>query len=160
MVVSEAMMGLNAFKTMFDMAKGLQDSHDTATRDRAVIDLQREILTAQAQQSALIDKVSDLEKEVARLKAWGADKERYKLTEIGPGVLAYSIKEGMEAGEAVHQLCTSCYQSGLKSILVTATWNPGRARVIICHDCGWYAYLNGHADPHHKDLRPAPYRGS
>ncbi len=37
----ELIMGLNAFKTMFDMAKGLQSIHDTAARDRAVMPLSR-----------------------------------------------------------------------------------------------------------------------
>jgi hypothetical protein len=156
----ELIMGLNAFKTMFDIAKGLQNIHDTAARDRAVIDLQREILAAQADQSTLIETVGKLEKEVAALKAWDADKQRYKLTELKTGVLAYALRDGMENGEPPHHLCTSCYQSGLKSILVAATWNPGRCHVLICNDCGWYAYLQGMADPQHKDQRPKPYRGS
>jgi hypothetical protein len=155
----ELIMGLNAFKTMFDMAKGLQNIHDTTTRDRAVIDLQREILAAQAAQSALIENVGKLEKEVTALKAWDADKQRYQLVTMAPGVLAYSPKESMENGEPEHHLCTSCYQSGLKSILVAATWNPGRCHVLVCNDCGWYGYLHGTANPQHKDQRPKPYRG-
>jgi hypothetical protein len=43
--------------------------------------------------------VANLEKEVATLKAWDADKKRYKLTELRPGVTAYMLKEGMEDGE-------------------------------------------------------------
>jgi hypothetical protein len=159
-MAAELIMGLNAFKTMFDMAKGLQNIHDTTTHDRAVIDLQREIIAAQAQQSSLIDGIGKLEKEVTTLKAWDADKQRYKLVEMKPGVLVYAPKEGMENGEPPHHLCTSCYQTGLKSILVSATWNPGRCHVLVCNDCGWYAYLQGAADPHHKDQRPKPYRGS
>src|SRR6266404_9978662 len=123
----ELIMGLNAFKTMFDMAKGLQNIHDTAARDRAVIDLQREILAAQGEQFALLQRVGDLEKQVTKLEAWDADKQRYKLVELKPGVLVYAQKEGMENGEPAHYLCTSCYQSGQKSILVAATWKDRKS---------------------------------
>jgi hypothetical protein len=160
MVVAETIAGLGAVKTAFDMAKALQGIHDTVARDRAVIELQKEILAAQAAQFALLERASDLEKQVTKLEAWDADKQRYKLTELKPGVLAYSPKEGMENGEPPHNLCTSCYQSGFKSMLVSATWNPGRCHVLVCNDCGWYGYLQGMAMSEHKDQRPKPYRGA
>jgi putative ABC transport system substrate-binding protein len=46
MVVAEALASFNAVKTAFDMARALKDIHDATERDRAVIDLQREILAA------------------------------------------------------------------------------------------------------------------
>jgi hypothetical protein len=160
MVVAEAMMGVTAFKAAMDISKGIKDIDDRARRNEAVIELQGKILSAQSAQAALIQSVKDLEEEVAGLKAWDADKQRYQLTEAGPGIFTYSLKEGVENGEPAHQMCTSCYQHGFKSILAAATWNPGMARVLICNDCGWYAYLVGDADPQHKDQRPRPYRGT
>ena len=53
MVVAETLASLNAVKTAFDMAKALQNIHDATARDRAVIDLQCELLLAQEQQFAL-----------------------------------------------------------------------------------------------------------
>lgn len=159
MVVAETIAGLGAIKTAFDMAKALENIHETTVRDRAIIDLQKEILAAQAAQFALVESVGTLKKEVADLKAWDADKQRYKLTELKPGVMAYTLKEGMENGEPIHQLCASCYTSGHKSFLVPATWNPGRAHVLVCNDCGWYAYIHGMSCKEHKDQRPEPYRG-
>lgn len=131
-MAAELIAGLGIFKTMFDIAKGLQGIHDTAARDRAVIELQKEILSAQAAQSALVDQVGNLEKEVARLKAWDADKQRYQLTEISTGVLAYTLKEGMEAGEPFHMLCANCYQHNEKSLL-QATQELRKARRV--HNC-------------------------
>jgi hypothetical protein len=159
-MAGEIFAGLSAFKTMFDMAKALQGMHDTVARDRTAIDLQKEILSAYAEQSALMEQKGNLEKEVARLKAWDADKERYKLSEVRPGATAYALKEGMESGEPKHYLCASCYQSGHKSILQSETWNPGRCNVLVCHDCGWYVYVSGMSDPEHKSQKPKPYRGS
>jgi hypothetical protein len=159
-MISEAMMGASALKTAFDMAKALKDIDDRTRRNDAVIELQEKILGAQTSQAALIQQVGELEKEVAALKAWDADKQRYRLSELKPGVLAYAPKEGMENGEPAHNLCSSCYQHGFKSILVSATWNPGRCHVLVCNDCGWYGYLQGMAMSEHKDQRPKPYRGA
>ena len=159
MIVAETIAGLGAAKTAFDMARGLQNIHDAAARDRAVIDLQKEILTAQSAQFTLLERVRELEKEVDRLKAWDADKERYRLIELRPGVVAYSLKEEMANGEPQHKLCTACYEVGYKSFLKQETWNPGRCNMLVCRGCGWFAYLSGSADPTHKGLRPTPYRG-
>lgn len=158
MVVAETIGGLSALKTAFDMSKALQGIHDAVAHDRAVIELQKEILSAQAAQFTLIEQVGDLEKEVARLKAWDADKQRYKLTELRPGAIAYALKEGMDNGEPAHKLCAACYEAGFKSYLVQETWSPGRCHVMVCHGCGWHAYLSGMAESAHKSLRPTPYR--
>src|ERR1700680_505522 len=98
-MVGEAIAGLSAIKTAFDIAKGLKDISDATIRNGAIIELQEKILSAQQAQSALIEAVGNLEKEVARLKSWEEDKARYKLTEIAPGVVALSLKEGMRTGE-------------------------------------------------------------
>jgi uncharacterized protein YlxW (UPF0749 family) len=74
---------LNAAKTAFDMAKALQNIQDASARDRAVIDLQREILLAQEQQFALAQRVHELQEKVARFEAWDAEKKRYQLKDCG-----------------------------------------------------------------------------
>ena len=116
-MVGEAIAGLSALKTAFDIAKGLKDISDATTRNAAVIELQEKILSAQQTQSSLSQQVSDLEKEVARLKDWDADKKRYELTEIGPGVVALSIKEAMRNGEPFHRICANCAANGKKFYL-------------------------------------------
>ncbi len=81
-MVGEIFAGLGAIKTAFDMAQGLQKIHDTVARDRAVIELQKEILTAQSTQAALVEAVGALKGRVAQLEAWDADKQRYTLTDF------------------------------------------------------------------------------
>ena len=71
-MVAEIYAGLGAFKAMFDIAKGLKDIDDAARRNAAVIELQEKILVAQEAQSTLINRVGELEKEVAGLKSWEA----------------------------------------------------------------------------------------
>lgn len=117
MVVSETLAGLSAVKTAFDMAKSLQNIHDATARDRAVIDLQREILTAQAEQFALMERVSKLEKEIATLEAQRSQLQRYQLKDFGGNTFAYELKASEAGGEPIHRVCPTCYQKAKISVL-------------------------------------------
>jgi hypothetical protein len=152
-MVGEIFGGISALKTAFDMAKGLENIHETVARDRAIIDLQKEILAAQAAQASLIENVGTLKSRVAELEAWDADKRRYKLTQIGHGMAAYTLKEGMEEGEPSHYLCAACYSEGHKSIMQTETRSPGRCEVLVCHRCGSDLYLSGMRQPEHHTMK-------
>lgn len=140
-MVGEAFAGLSAIKTAFDIAKGLKDIDDTARRNVAVIELQEKILTAQQTQSALIERVSELEKEVVRLKDWEADKKRYKLTEIGPGVIALALQESMRNGEPLHKICADCAANGKKFYLQAHISGPYLDR-FKCNGCGFEIDIN------------------
>ena len=85
MVVTEAIAGLGAIKTAFDMAKALESIHESVARDRAVIDLQKEILAAQQAQFAMVERVRDLEKQVTSFENWDAEKQRYQMKDFGGG---------------------------------------------------------------------------
>ena len=117
-MVSEVITGLSAIKTAFDLAKGLKDIDDATRRNAAVIELQEKILTAQTTQSELLERVSELEKEVTKLKTWDADKQRYELVALAPNVVAYAVKEAMRGSEPQHYLCANCYNQGNKSYLM------------------------------------------
>lgn len=129
-MVAEVYAGLSAIKTAFDMAKGLKDIHDAALRNTAVIELQEKILTAQQAQASLIERISDLEKEVAAFETWSAEKQRYELKDVGLGTLAYVVKETMRGTEPPHQICASCYQRNKKSILQPR--DIGHDQLLIC----------------------------
>jgi len=116
-MVGEAIAGLSAIKNAFDIAKGLKDIDDAARRNAAAIELQEKILAAQAAQSALIQTVNDLEKEVAGLKDWEADKRRYQLAELRAGLVALSPKHSMQSGEPFHYICADCAANGKKFYL-------------------------------------------
>lgn len=135
-MVAEVFAGLSAFKAMFDLAKGLKDINDATVRNAAVIELQEQILTAQNEQATLIDKVRDLEKEVAELKAWDAEKQNYELKEIGRGSFACVLKPEAQGAEPVHWLCTQCYDDGKRSILQRIGMaGAGRIVPYKCNRC-------------------------
>ena len=147
-MASELLAGLGLFKSMLDTAKGLKDINDAAVRNTAVIELQEKILAAQEQQMALVERVGELETEVARFKTWDAEKERYELTQVGDrAALAYTLKEGVESSEHPHQLCTNCFTDGKKSILQEEVHSVGRAHVLVCHRCRSEIYTRGMRQP-------------
>jgi uncharacterized protein YlxW (UPF0749 family) len=73
-MVAEAFAAVGALKAAFDIAKTLKDMNDAVARNAAVIELQGQILTAQEAQSALTDRIRELEKKVAGFETWEAEK--------------------------------------------------------------------------------------
>ena len=134
-MVAEVFGSLSAIKSAFDIAKGLKDIDDATRRNAAVIELQEKILTAQQAQATLIETVSNLEKEVTSLKNWEADKARYQLTELGPGVVVLSVKEAMRNGEPFHRICANCASAGKKSYLQQHVRGTSVDR-YKCNSCG------------------------
>ena len=117
MVAAEIISGLGGLKAAFDLAKGLKDIDDRARRNEAVIELQDKILTAQRAQSDLVERIHELEKQLASFEQWNAEKEKYELKEIYPETFAYVIKEDARGTEPSHLICAACYQGCKKSIL-------------------------------------------
>jgi hypothetical protein len=112
-MVAEAIAGLGAIKTAFDLAKGLKDIDDAARRNAAVIELQERILAAQQAQTTLVETIGDLKKQVAGFEAWEAKKKRYDLHQWELGSFSYRLKEGVNPTEPTHHLCATCFDQGL-----------------------------------------------
>ena len=135
MVVSETIAGLGAIKTAFDMAKALESIHEAVARDRAVIDLQKEILAAQQAQFSLVERVRDLESRLTKFENWEAEKQRYELKAIAPGIFALSLKPAMSNGEPLHYICANCCAVGKKSYLQQHISGPYYDE-FRCRGCG------------------------
>jgi len=134
-MVGDAIAGLGAIKTAFDLARGLMDINDAANRNAAVIDLQEKILTAQQAQAALVERINDLEKEVASFEAWDAEKKRYKLTDYGGGTFAYELRPEAAEGEPAHRVCPACFQKRHISVLQFAYRTSGGQDHCNCPAC-------------------------
>jgi hypothetical protein len=155
--MAELLTGLGIFKTLFDTAKGLKDINDAAVRNAAIVELQEKIFAAQNQQAALIERVGELEEEMARMKAWEAEKERYELVELSPGVLARAVKESMRGAEPPHYICADCYEDGKKRHLQSNGPSDGIER-LRCHGCKTELVVRfgGHRPP--RIVREPPRR--
>jgi hypothetical protein len=110
---------------MFDTAKALQEVNDATVRNAVVIELQESILTAREQQTALIERVKELEQQFARQERRDGKKQRYELRVFGHGAFAHALKPDAAKGEPMYILCTNCYERGIKSVL-QSNGLPGR----------------------------------
>jgi len=132
---------ISSLKTAGDIAKAMIGLHDARTVQAKVIELngiilsaQHSALTAQSDQLTLLERVRELEKEIARLKAWETEKQRYQLTDIGDGTFAYAIKESVSGGEPPHYICANCYEQAKKSILNRSRM-PSGGDLLTCSSC-------------------------
>jgi hypothetical protein len=119
--VQAAFTGL---KTAGDIAKTFLSLNKIADIQAKVIELQSVILSAQGSalaaqntQSALLERIRELEEAVAKVKAWDAEKQKYELKEVSPNSFAYVLKTEASGTEPTHWICASCYEHGKKSIL-------------------------------------------
>ena len=125
------MVDIAAISGMFSSIKAAKDIAESmiglanaeATRGKVLeiqgkmLDAQNFAFAAQEERSALVERVCTLEKEVADLKAWGAEKETYELKTIDGGAFAYVKKKTVQTTEPPHWLCAACYQENQKRIL-------------------------------------------
>jgi hypothetical protein len=132
---------LGSLKSAADIAKGFATLRDGALVQGKVIELQGVILAAQqgamaaqSSQYALTEQVRQLEKQKAELEAWDAEKVRYKLTQLPPGVFVYSLKEEAANGEPIHSICPKCYGDRKKSLLHSSGKTQG-LEDLRCLEC-------------------------
>src|SRR5580700_6298786 len=149
--ISAAISALNGAK---DIAQSMISLHDRKAFQAKLLEFQGKLidannaaLAAQDERTALLQRVGDLEKEIARLKTWVTEKQRYQLTDIGDGTFAYAIKESMSGGEPPHYICTNCYEQAKKSIL-NSTRLPGGGNLLTCASCSTKLIIrHGYAPP-------------
>ena len=134
--------GVSALKNAFDLAKSFIGIRDTATFNDKVIELQSLILEGQRSMFASneayavqVKRVSDLETEMARLKAWEGEKQNYELKTIASGAVAYMLKPAMRGSEPPHWLCPHCYENGKKAIFQATGEGARFDRIYQCPSC-------------------------
>ena len=139
--VGSIQAAVTSLKTATDIAKGFLDLRNLSEVQGKVVELQAEILAAQtsalaaqSDQMALLDHVRGLEAQVAQMKAWEAEKERYELRERATGIVAYRLKDEARGTEPTHWICATCYERSTKSILQLQLGSE-RSRILLCPRC-------------------------
>jgi hypothetical protein len=99
-----------------------------------ILSAQSSALEANVAQFSLLDRVRQLEAEIAGLKAWDGEKQRYELTDIGDGNFAYILKAPMRGAEPPHYFCANCYREGRASILQHMRTH-GMGDLLMCPSC-------------------------
>jgi hypothetical protein len=115
---------LSALKGANDIAQAMIGLRDTAAFQAKLIEFQAKIIeannsafAAQDERTALLRQISELEGEVASLKAERSRLQRYELKDFGGNTFAYQLKPSEANGEPMHRACPNCYQKGHISIL-------------------------------------------
>ena len=134
-MVAEIYAGIGAIKAAFDLAKGLKDINDAATRNAAVIELQEKILAAQAAQLTLVERVSELEEQVTKFETWEAEKDKYELKTTARGAFAFMLKPEARGATPPHWLCTQCFQGRKLQIMQAVPQGYARDIFAKCPAC-------------------------
>jgi len=155
-----------SMKAVGELAKGFVSLHSAAEvqaraieLNQKIIDAQNAIFAAQTTQTALVDRVRELESQIARMKDWDAQKQRYQLATPFPGCMVYALKKTMSDGEPPHYLCTSCFQKGQRSILQGVEGrghrNTSTYHCPVCNSDAITIWSNVIAPQYLEDIKPA-----
>jgi hypothetical protein len=135
-MVGEVYAGIGAFKAMLDTAKALKDINDATVRNSAIIELQEKILAAREAQSAALERISELEKQVAAFEAWEAEKQRYELKSLGYDSFAYMLKPEIRGSEPPHWICAHCFRNRRTAEIIQQTFlKKGEGMGYFCLSC-------------------------
>ncbi len=112
--ISSAFTSINALSTLLKSAQSLANYNEIVA---AVSEVNSKLISAQTgalagleKQQAQVGRISELEKEIAGLKAWEAKAQRYELASFATDIFAYRLKEAMRNGEPAHWACSRCFQ--------------------------------------------------
>lgn len=120
--------GLISLKTMAEVQSKAIELNEK------IIDAQHRIFEANSAQTALVERVRELEGQIADMKNWDAQKERYQLVTPYTGIPVYALKKAMSNGEAAHYLCANCFQNGKRAFLQHGMTKDGWV-TIVCSAC-------------------------
>lgn len=121
--IAAALASFNTLKGIAQTIVGLRDAQALQAKvmefNSAIIDAQTKIFLVNEERSTLIERIRDLEKEVARLEAWEAQKQRYEMRALcrGGAAFAYALKADAAGPEPFHCICATCYEQGKRSVL-------------------------------------------
>ena len=131
----------STLKALGDTAKTVKDLSSREAIKEKIGELLDQIATANeralaahARETALLERVKQLEGEKLALEDWTTEKQRYKLTDFGGGTFAQTVKPGMEGDETPHRLCNPCFQERRKGYLHSKGDFNGREKVV-CDAC-------------------------
>jgi|tagenome__1003787_1003787.scaffolds.fasta_scaffold20925682_2 hypothetical protein len=116
-MAAELIAGAGALTSAISIAKSLVDLRDEVKRLEHVSELLRKLTAAHEAQSALINRVRELEDENVKLKDWEAEKQKYELKQLPSGAYALEAKEAERGGKPPHYLCVDCCDNGKRAIL-------------------------------------------
>jgi hypothetical protein len=135
--------GFNAIKAATEILKtiaGLRDSakllENTVELNQKILSVQTALADAQAEQTTLVQTIREREEEIAGMKAWETEKQRYELRQVSHiGSTAYVLKSDARGSQPSHCICTACYEHAKKGILQPTAKIEMRYPTWQCLEC-------------------------
>lgn len=116
--------GIGGLKAALDILQGLKSTADAvAINDAkialqsAIIEAQSGLMAAQEAQTTHLDRIRNLEAQIAQFEDWEREQEGYLLIEIYDGAFAYANQLPVNDGEPLVWLCTNCFGNRKMAIL-------------------------------------------
>ena len=157
--ISSLKSALDIVKSFYSLQSQSDISTATGELNQTLLETQNLVFAAYATQASLINRVSELERQIADMKHWDAEKQRYKLAAPFPGCMVFAVQKSMCNGEPAHYLCATCYNKGEASILQCRqgrNTKDGREHSsFFCHVCKSEAFtqwMNVVAPKYHEEL--------
>jgi hypothetical protein len=142
MPAAEIAAAITGIRSALDVTKAMIGLRDAETFRAKSIELQGLILEsldkaieAREAYTAQLDEIRALKTEMADLKTWGREKERYELKSVGAGGMAYMLKPDARGTEPPHWLCPNCFSQGKKSFFQGSPSTVGLHRMYVCSGC-------------------------
>lgn len=134
---------LASLKVAMDVTKGmvaLKNQQDilikTTELTQIIIDVQSQLLEAQAASAALSSRIRELEADQVKREQWAEEKTHYQLHKFPAGGIAYRFQPQEGDARPEHEVCASCADNGIKSILQPGTDSSSWHNILTCHACG------------------------
>lgn len=125
---------LGSLKAAFELMKVAVDTRDAVKFNEYRVELLKLIADAHSECLAVTLQKNELLKRVGELEAWKSEVERYQLTEIAPGAVAYKVKPSAQGHEPDHELCPNCFSDGRKRFLIRKK-ATSRNIEAVCQAC-------------------------
>ncbi len=133
---AEISAAITSAKTALDIAKAANGLANYNELVSAVSEVNTKLMQATTVALASLEKQSSLTSEIAELKEklrevenWEGQMKRYKLHAFPTGALAHALQPGMEQGQPIHYLCTTCVSKRQPTILQPS------GRLLYCPVC-------------------------
>ena len=139
-LVGLAEPGTTALKTTTEVIKNVKDlvakpDPDVGALKKQIADLHDEILTTKQAYMALYDALLDLQQKEKKAQRFKTEAERYVMTRTEMGSTVYSLRPEYARGDTPHDLCATCFELEMKSIL-----QPTARNTLSCGRCGGTFY--------------------
>jgi hypothetical protein len=139
----ELLAAINGLKALVGLANTVADTKIASAITSAIINIQSDLMGAQAvaldsqrEQATLAKRVAELEQEIVKFKNWEAESEDYSLKQVGnTGNFVYIYAPLVQTTKPRHLACANCYQNRKIRILQVQRRAQGIFPGYVCQEC-------------------------